>query len=58
MPFVQGNCPNCGGTLAVDNEKDAWVCPYCNTPFIVEKQLIIIIYQIQLTQAPLIFMVE
>ena len=39
MPFVQGNCPNCGGTLAVDNEKDAWVCPYCNTPFIVEKAI-------------------
>ncbi len=39
MPFVQGNCTNCGGTLAVDNEKEAWVCPYCNTPFIVEKAI-------------------
>ena len=39
MPFVQGTCPNCGGTLAVNNEKDAWVCPYCNTPFIVEKAI-------------------
>ena len=39
MPFVQGNCTNCGGTLAVDNEKDAWICPYCNTPFIVEKAI-------------------
>ena len=39
MPFVQGNCPNCGGTLAVDNTKDAWICQYCNTPFIVEKAI-------------------
>lgn len=39
MPFVQGTCPNCGGTLAVDNSKDAAICNYCNTPFIVEKAI-------------------
>lgn len=39
MPFVQGICPNCGGTLAVDNTKDAAVCQYCNTPFIIEKAI-------------------
>ncbi len=37
--FVQAKCTNCGGALAVDNEKDAWLCPYCNTPFVVEKAI-------------------
>lgn len=37
MPFVQAKCPNCGGFLAVDSSKDAAVCQFCNTPFIVEK---------------------
>lgn len=39
MPFVQAKCPNCGGILAVDNEKDAWICLYCSAPFIVEKAI-------------------
>ena len=37
MPFVQAKCPNCGGFLAVDNARDAAVCQFCGTPFIVEK---------------------
>lgn len=39
MPFVQAKCNNCGGTLAVDDSKEAWVCPFCNTPFIVDKAI-------------------
>lgn len=39
MPFVQAKCPNCGGFLAVDNEKEAAVCQFCQTPFIVEKAI-------------------
>ena len=37
MALVKAICTHCGGVLDVDNEKDAWVCKYCNTPFIVEK---------------------
>ena len=39
MPFVQAKCPNCGGFLAVDNSKDAAICQFCNTPFVVEKAI-------------------
>ena len=39
MSFVQAKCPNCGGFLAVDNEKDAAICQFCNTPFVVEKAI-------------------
>ena len=39
MPFVQAKCTNCGGILAVDRSHDAAVCPFCQTPFIVEKAI-------------------
>lgn len=39
MPLVQANCTNCGANLEVDNTKDAAICPYCGTPFIVEKAI-------------------
>jgi len=39
MPFVEAKCTNCGAVLPVDNSRDAWVCGYCNTPFIVEKAI-------------------
>ena len=39
MPFVQAKCVNCGAALEVDDTKDAAVCPYCNTPYIVEKAI-------------------
>ena len=39
MPFVNAKCTNCGGTLSVDNTKDAWICDYCRSPFIVEKAI-------------------
>lgn len=37
MPLVKAQCTNCGGALDVDDAKDAAICPFCNTPFIVEK---------------------
>ena len=39
MPFVQAKCTNCGGVLAVDETLDAAVCPFCNTPYVVEKAI-------------------
>ena len=39
MALVKAQCTNCGGTLDVDNTKDAAICPFCNTPYIVEKAI-------------------
>lgn len=39
MGLIPGICTQCGATISVDNHKDAMVCPYCNTPFIVEKAI-------------------
>ena len=39
MSFVQAKCTNCGGILDVDNTKDAAICKYCGTPFIIEKAI-------------------
>ena len=39
MSFVQAKCPNCGGILAVDNSNDAALCPFCNSPYVVEKAI-------------------
>lgn len=37
MPMVNAKCTNCGGTLQVDDDKEAAVCPFCGSAFIVEK---------------------
>lgn len=39
MPLVPAKCPSCGGNVVVDNEKEAWVCDFCKTPFVVEKAI-------------------
>lgn len=39
MPLIPGICTQCRATLSVDKEKDAMVCPYCHTPFVVEKAI-------------------
>ena len=39
MPLVPAKCPECGGNVVVDSEKDAWICDFCKTPFIVEKAI-------------------
>ena len=37
MALVNAICTSCNKTVEVDNSKEAWVCPHCSTPFIVEK---------------------
>ena len=39
MPLVPAKCTSCGAQLTVDNTKDAAICEYCNTPYIVEKAI-------------------
>lgn len=39
MSFVQAKCENCGGTLAVDSSQKAAVCPFCNTPYVVQDAI-------------------
>lgn len=39
MPLVKARCTSCDGELQVDSSKDAAVCPYCGTPYIVEKAI-------------------
>ena len=39
MPLVPATCTSCGAQLTVDNTKDAAICEYCNTPYIVEKAI-------------------
>lgn len=39
MPLVSAKCLECGGELQVDNSREAAVCQYCGTPFIVEKAI-------------------
>lgn len=35
MPFVQAKCPECGGMLAVDDNKKAEICQFCGNAFVV-----------------------
>ncbi len=39
MPLVNAKCTNCGATLTIDNNKEAAVCEFCNSAFIVEKAI-------------------
>lgn len=39
MPLVMAQCTNCGGSLEVDNTKEAAVCPFCGQAYIVEKAI-------------------
>ena len=39
MPLVAAKCTKCGGELQIDNAQEAAICPYCGTPFIVEKAI-------------------
>ncbi len=39
MPIVQAKCENCGGILAVDNNQKAAICPFCNTPYVVQDAI-------------------
>ena len=37
MALVNVKCTNCGGTLQVDDSREAEICPYCGSAFVVEK---------------------
>ena len=39
MGYVKAQCPNCGGQLEVDSEKEAAVCKFCQGAFIIEKAI-------------------
>lgn len=39
MAIVPAKCTNCGAKLDVDNTKDALICPYCGSAFVVEKAI-------------------
>ena len=39
MPLVAAKCTNCGASLTVDNSKEAAICEFCGTSFIVEKAI-------------------
>lgn len=39
MPLVNAKCTNCGAPLQVDNIKEAAICPFCNSAYIVEKAI-------------------
>ena len=39
MPLVPAKCTQCGATLTIDPSQDAAVCPFCSTPFVVEKAI-------------------
>lgn len=47
MPLVNAKCTNCGANLNVDNTKDAAICEFCGTPYIVEKAITNFIYNNQ-----------
>ena len=37
MEVEYESCPQCGGTIEVDNTLEAGICKYCHTPFVTEK---------------------
>ena len=39
MPLVNAKCTNCGADIRVDKSKEAAVCEYCGSAFIVEKAI-------------------
>lgn len=39
MSLVPAKCTQCGANVEVDPQHNAWLCPHCGTPFIVEKAI-------------------
>lgn len=39
MALVPAKCTQCGGTIEVDNTKEAGICKHCGTAFITEKAI-------------------
>ena len=39
MPLVNAKCTNCGANLKIDSAKDAAICEFCGSAYIVEKAI-------------------
>ena len=39
MPLVDAKCPNCGGSLKINDDKKAAICPYCKEAYIVQDAI-------------------
>ena len=39
MPLVKAKCPNCGGSLSIDDSKRAAVCPWCHEAYVVQDAI-------------------
>lgn len=39
MPVVLAKCPECGGTIKVESEKQLGICENCGNPFVVEDAI-------------------
>ena len=39
MTLIPAKCTSCGANLTVNPMEDAAVCPFCNTPFIIQKAI-------------------
>ena len=39
MPFVKAQCTNCGGLIEADDSSESAVCPFCKTPYFVDKAI-------------------
>ena len=39
MPLVKAICTNCSAPLEVDTANEIAICPYCSTPYIIEKAI-------------------
>ncbi len=39
MNLIPAKCTNCGASLTVYPNEDAAICPFCNTPFIIQKAI-------------------
>lgn len=39
MPLIKAQCTSCNGTLEIDENKEAAICPFCGSAFVVEKAI-------------------
>ena len=39
MKLVEIRCPNCGGDIKVNPEKEKLICGYCHTEFLVDDEV-------------------
>lgn len=39
MSIIQAKCENCGGIISIDSSKKSAICPFCNTPFVIQDDI-------------------